>query len=394
MTHFGLDVFISRFPKALKGKRIGVLCHAASINHAYEHIVDLLARHKDCRLKAIFGPQHGLFGQTQDNMIEWEGGQVHPIYQIPIFSLYGETRKPTHEMMMQMDALVIDLQDVGARPYTYVWTIKLCIEACSEKNVPVWILDRPNPIAAIPMDGPMLSPEFFSFVGGAPIPLCHRMTIAEIALFIKQQYYPKAQLEIIRMKGWQRNSLWSETGLPWVFPSPNMPTADTAMVYPGMVLLEATNLSEGRGTTKPFELIGSPNVNTGNLLQYLKEQKLDGCHFRVHNFIPTFQKWKGEFCNGIQVHVTKPRRFRPVAVTAAILLSISSDLTAKFLFKLPPYEYETKKLPIDILAGDDSFYQAIIHRRPLTEITESWKDSHNSFARILKDIALYPEVQR
>ncbi|MBN2188499.1 MAG: DUF1343 domain-containing protein, partial [Chitinispirillaceae bacterium] len=248
MVKSGLECFLENYPEELDSKRIGVVCHAASITSAYTHIIDALAKHPACRLGAVFGPQHGLYGQTQDNMIEWEGnGQA--IHNVPVYSLYGKVRKPAPDMLAPLDALVFDLQDVGARPYTYLWTLKLCMEACGEKKLPLYVLDRPNPVACMDFDGPVLRPDCFSFVGGAEIPLCHRLTVGEIAELLRSAYYPSADVHVVWMKGWRRSSLWADTGLPWVLPSPNMPTPDTATVYPGMVLLEATNLSEGRGTT-------------------------------------------------------------------------------------------------------------------------------------------------
>ena len=254
MVTTGLEILAGDLPHSLKGKRVSVLCHAPSITRDFTHITDILSEIKDIRLSAIFGPQHGIFGQTQDNMIEWEGA-MHPKYGIPVFSLYGQHRKPTPEMLDKTDALLIDLQDIGARLYTYIWTVKLCMEACAEQNIPDWVLDRPNPIGKLSADGPVLKEEYFTFVGGASIPLCHRMTIGEMALWIRDKYHPGCELNVIWMKGWHRSSLYSETGLPWVLPSPNMPSLQTALVYPGTVLAEALNLSEGRGTTIPFELI-------------------------------------------------------------------------------------------------------------------------------------------
>jgi uncharacterized protein YbbC (DUF1343 family) len=264
MVTTGLDTLLDNFPAALRGRRIGILCHSPSITKNFDHITDIFHKRKDCRLSVIFGPQHGIHGQTQDNMIEWES-QKHPLYNIPVYSLYGEHRKPTPAMLNDIDVLLIDLQDVGARLYTYVWTVKLCIEACAEKGIPVWILDRPNPIGRLSYDGPVLKEEYFTFVGGASIPLCHRMTIGEMALWIREKYYPQCDLHIVWMKNWRRSSLYSESGLPWVLPSPNMPTLQTAVVYPGTVLIEALNLSEGRGTTMPFEIFGAPFVDSYKL---------------------------------------------------------------------------------------------------------------------------------
>jgi uncharacterized protein YbbC (DUF1343 family) len=385
----GLDNLISNFPPKLKNKKIGIVCHAASIAADYTHIIDVF-RSMPCTIAALFGPQHGMFGQTQDNMVEWEG-YSHPILKIPVYSLYGKNRKPAQSMIEDLDALVIDLQDVGARPYTYIWTIKLCMEACMEKDIPVWILDRPNPIAAIRFDGPMLVPEYFSFVGGASIPLCHRLTMGEMAMLLKKLYFPSLDLNVVWMTGWKRNSLFSETGLPWVVPSPNMPTLDTSVVYPGMVLLEATNLSEGRGTTRPFEIIGAPFININQVLDKLKSMRLPGCLFREHGFIPTFQKWQGKYCNGLQVHVTNPRMYRPVFTAIALLHAILSTSGADFQFKMPPYEYETEKMPFDILAGSSDLRRALEHQEDITGLPALWENDLHDFKPLFKEIARYPE---
>src|ERR1035437_6337297 len=222
MVITGLEAILDKFPYSLKRKRIGILCHSASINSNFEHIIDIFYKRTDCKLSAIFGAQHGIYGQTQDNMIEWQSKE-HKEYKVPLFSLYGENRKPTSEMLRHIDVLLIDLQDVGARLYTYIWTVKLCIEACAESGIPVMLLDRPNPIGILPFDGPVLKEQYFTFVGGASIPLCHRMTIGEMAVWIKEKYYPGCDLKVMWMKNWRRSSIFSDTGLPWVFPSPNMP---------------------------------------------------------------------------------------------------------------------------------------------------------------------------
>ncbi|MBD3316560.1 MAG: DUF1343 domain-containing protein [Chitinivibrionales bacterium] len=390
MTRFGLDEFLEHFPRALHGKELGVLCHAASVTSSYAHITEALWKHPDCRLKAVLGPQHGLFGQTQDNMVEWKGYR-HPRYDIPVYSLYGETRKPRACMLEGLDALVIDLQDVGARPYTYIWTVKLCLEACAELSVPVWLLDRPNPIGALAFDGPPLEEEFHSFVGGAPIPLCHRMTMGEMARLIRDLYVPDVQLTVVPMKEWWRDSLWCETGLPWVLPSPNMPTPDTALVYPGMVLLEATNLSEGRGTTRPFELFGAPYIDSDLFRDALYDGGFSGCIFREHHFIPAFQKWAGEYCHGMQVHVTAPRLFAPVRTAAIIIAAAKAASQGRFAFNDPPYEYETEKMPFDILSGGSILRENLEADGEWKKLFEKWAAYHTEFGKVLNDYALYPE---
>lgn len=390
MIKTGLDILAKKLPGKMRGKRIGILCHAPSITGDFVHITDIFYGKKDCRLTAIFGPQHGLYGQTQDNMIEWEGIR-HPRFGIPIFSLYGRNRKPSPAMLREIDVLVIDLQDVGARLYTYIWTVKLCIEACSEAGIPVWILDRPNPVGKLPCDGPVLKKEYFTFVGGASIPLCHRMTIGEMALWIKEKYYPACDLNIIWMEGWRRDTLFSETGLQWVLPSPNMPTLRTAIVYPGTVLIEGLNLSEGRGTTIPFELFGAPFINSQKLLKNLASRDLNGCRFREHDFIPTFNKYKDQVCHGIQVHVTDIEKYYPVAVALEIFDAIiETSPPGSLQFKDPPYEYEERLMPFDILSGDSGMRTVLEKRFDLKEEKERWNIEIEEFRKEFSELSAYP----
>jgi uncharacterized protein YbbC (DUF1343 family) len=391
MVKTGLEIILEKFPRGLKGKRIGVLCHAPSVTRDFSHISDLLFKNSECKLTAVFGPQHGLFGQTQDNMIEWSG-EVHPVYRIPLFSLYGEHRKPTPVMLENIDLFLVDLQDVGARLYTYIWTVKHCMEACSEAGIPVWILDRPNPIAAVDFDGPVLKEEFFTFVGGACIPMCHRMTIGEIAVWIKEKHVNKCDLKVIWMKGWNRSMMFNNTGLPWVIPSPNMPTLNTAIVYPGTVLFEATNISEGRGTTIPFELFGAPSVNSVTLKEELEARNIKGCAFRFHNFIPTFNKFSSKLCNGIQIHVTDIKSYRPVITALEILDSIIKTTSPDTLeFKYPPYEYEFNIMPFDILAGDSVMRNNLIKRVPVENEKLRWASENEVFRKEFYQLAAYPE---
>jgi uncharacterized protein YbbC (DUF1343 family) len=391
MVITGLETMLKNLPSSIKGKRVGILCHAPSITKKFEHITDVFFQRQDCRLSAIFGPQHGIHGQTQDNMIEWKS-QKHPEYGTPLYSLYGEHRKPVPEMLDQIDVLLIDLQDVGARLYTYIWTVKLCMEACSEIGIPVWILDRPNPIGTLPLDGPVLKEEFFTFVGGASIPLCHRMTIGEMALWLKEKYYPACNLNVIWMKGWHRSSLYCETGLPWVLPSPNMPTQQTAIVYPGTVLIEALNLSEGRGTTIPFELFGAPFINAEKLKRNLEKKAIPGCAFRIHSFIPTFHKFSGEFCNGLQIHITDIKNYKPVVTAFHIFDSIIETSAPDSLkFNQPPYEYEYRLMPFDILAGDSGMRKTLINRGDITIEIEKWTFENEKFRKEFSQLSAYPE---
>ncbi len=391
MSRFGLDILIDNLPDALKKKKLGVVCHAASINSHYHHIIDLLAQRSDITLTAIFGPQHGLYGQTQDNMVEWEG-ELHPVLKIPVYSLYGATRKPTAAMLEGIDCLLFDVQDVGARPYTYIWTLKLCMQACAEQGISLWVLDRPNPISGLSVDGPLLDDEYFSFVGGAPIPLCHRLTMGEMARLLHKLYFPQVELKVQWMEGWWRNSFWPQTGLPWVMPSPNMPTFDTALVYPGQVLLEATNISEARGTTRPFELFGAPYLDPKAFLKAVEKHGVSGCIFREHAFIPSFQKWGGSFCNGFQIHVTNTREFNPVETTVAVISAIKKTaIQEKFEWKQPPYEYEYEKMPFDILAGNTELRDAIEDGVSAREVRAFWCSQYGPFEEMMSSLTFYPE---
>jgi uncharacterized protein YbbC (DUF1343 family) len=391
MVTTGLEAILNHLPSAIKGKRVGILCHAPSITKTFEHITDIFFKRDDCTLSAVFGPQHGIHGQTQDNMIEWQS-QIHPVYKIPIYSLYGENRKPSSEMLKNIDILLIDLQDVGARLYTYIWTVKLCIEACSEAGIPVCILDRPNPIGLLPFDGPVLKEEYFTFVGGASIPLCHRMTIGEMALWIKEKYYPKCDLSIVWMKNWKRSSLFSDTGLPWVLPSPNMPSLNTAIVYPGTVLIEALNLSEGRGTTIPFELFGAPFIDSNRLKKNLDARNIEGCAFRIHNFIPTFHKFSGELCYGLQIHITNIKLFKPASTALEIFDAIiETSVPDSLNFKSPPYEYENRLMPFDILSGDSGMRESLQKRANVKIEKERWANENEEFGKEFRRFAIYHE---
>ena len=391
MVITGLESVLNELPAKIRGKKIGILCHAPSITSDYRHISDIFFYRKDCSMVALFGPQHGLHGQTQDNMIEWQT-QMHPEFNIPLYSLYGKNRKPTPEMLKGLDVFLIDLQDVGARLYTYIWTVKLCMEACAEAGIPVWILDRPNPIGKLPFDGPVLKKEYFTFVGGASIPLCHRMTLGEMALWIREKHYPGCDLNIIWMKNWKRSLLFSDTGLPWVLPSPNMPTVQTALVYPGTVLIEALNLSEGRGTTIPFELFGAPFINSDKLKKNLDSRHIEGCAFRSHDFIPTFHKFEGELCFGMQVHITDIDLFKPVETALEIFDAIIETSEPESLkFKLPPYEYEQNLMPFDILSGDSVMRDVLVGRKSLKIEKERWSYEIDEFKKEFRQISFYAE---
>lgn len=382
-VQIGLDKFEKYWPKKLKGSRVGLLIHPASVNKRLNHATDLFIKSKKIKLKALFGPQHGIRGETQDNMVEWEGFHDRKT-RLPVFSLYGRTRKPQSEMLKDIDIIVIDIQDIGSRYYTFIWTIELCMQACAETNKSMVILDRPNPIGGHNIEGPVLDMSFASFVGQRPLPIRHGMTVGEIGNYLQNEFYPSLDFHIIPMDGWKRNMWFNETGLPWVMPSPNMPTLDTAAVYPGMCLLEATTLSEGRGTTRPFEIFGAPFIDPDMLVKSLNELKLRGIIFRPMYFQPTFQKHAGKLCGGAQVHVLSREKFKPFKTGVAILKVVHDIYSNQFAWKKPPYEYEFEKTPIDILAGTDKLRKDIENGENLNQMEERWQEQCHQFQREIR----------
>lgn len=388
MTSLGIDIIGKTLPKKFYGLKAGLLIHPASVNRKLIHTKDILLKSKKIRITALFGPQHGIFGDTQDNMIEWEGF-VDKETGIPVYSLYGKTRKPTNGMLKNLDIFIVDLQDVGTRYYTFIWTMALCMEACKEKGIPLVVLDRVNPIGGHLTEGPVLKPEFSSFVGLHPLPVRHGMTIGELALYFKDKFYSDLDLTVIPLKGWKRNQWFDETGLPWVMPSPNMPTLDTATVYPGMCLLEGTILSEGRGTTRPFEIFGAPFIEPEKLVRRLKDFKLNGVCFRPLYFTPTFNKFSGELCGGAQIHVIDREKFKPFNTAVAILLAIRNLYPKIKLWRQPPYEYEFEKLPIDILSGSDRLRNDIEKEVPLKDMKDWWEKESLAFEKVRNRYLLY-----
>jgi uncharacterized protein YbbC (DUF1343 family) len=374
----GLDLFEKNWPKKLKDSRVGLLVHPASVNKKLNHAVNLFIKSKKFKLKALSGPQHGIRGETQDNMIEWEGFlDTHT--GLPVFSLYGYTRKPESAMLKDVDVMVIDIQDVGSRYYTFIWTMELCMQACMEMNKSIVILDRPNPIGGHIAEGPVLEMAYASFVGQRPLPIRHGMTTGEIGNYLQNEFYPSLDFHVIPMQSWRRKMWFDETCMSWIMPSPNMPTLDTAAVYPGMCLLEGTNLSEGRGTTKPFEISGAPFIEPNILVNHLKEFRLAGAVFRTMYFQPTFQKHTGKLCGGVQIHVINRERFKPFKTGVAVLKAIHDLYPEYFAWKQPPYEYEEEKMPIDILAGTDRLRKDIEKGETLNRMEEWWQEQCREF---------------
>lgn len=381
----GTDVLVDR--GLLDGRTVGVVCHPASVNDRFQHVLDRLDA-GGVRIGAIFGPQHGFRADLQENMIETTHAEDRR-RRVPIYSLYSETREPTDQMLEGLDALVIDLQDVGTRIYTYIYTMANCLKAAKRHDLPVIVCDRPNPIGGVAVEGPMLEPGFESFVGQYPIPMRHGMTMGELARMFNEHFGIGAKLEVVTMPEWQRPAFFDDTGLPWVLPSPNIPTLDSAIVYPGTVLFEGTNVSEGRGTTKPFELVGAPWIDPEVFASRLNREGLPGAFFRPTLFEPTFHKHQGSSCGGCQIHITDRTTIRPVE-TGVTLLEAFRDLGGdQFLWRDPPYEYEYLLSPIDILCGSSEVRERLDRGEHARTIAAGWSDAVDAFLEVRKAFLLY-----
>ncbi len=384
----GLERILAEKPAWIQGKRLGLLCHQASIDSNYRHAKDLMSEAFPGALKCLFSPQHGLDAEKQDNMIESADGWDSRL-SIPIFSLYGEVRKPRPDHLSQIDMFVVDLQDVGCRVYTYIWTMLLAMRECAKAGVEVCVLDRPNPIGGLKVEGNLLDLDLFSFVGLAPIPMRHGMTMGELALMLARLEKLDIELHVVEMEGWSRGICFPETGLPWVWPSPNMPAFETALVYPGQVVLETTNISEGRGTTRPFEIFGAPYLEQGKIISHMENFGLPGFLLRKQNFEPTFHKWQGEVCRGFQIHVTDKDNYKPFLTTLALLSIIRKEFHDDFEWKAPPYEYEYEKLPADLVIGDPKVRQAVEEGVPPMEMELLWAEEVKEFEEQRRKFLLY-----
>ena len=382
----GLDVLVSRLPKLLRGRRVGLLCHQASVTRELTHAVDAVGRIRGARLTALFAPEHGIAGAAQDHARV--GSLRDRSSGLPVWSLYGRQLAPRPAMLAEIDTLVVDLQDVGSRYYTFVWTTALCMQACARARVPVIVLDRPNPLGGLVMEGNLPDPRFASFVGLYPLPARHAMTVAELAAYLNETHAIGCNLAVVPMDGWRRAMTWEDTGLPWVAPSPNMPTPDTARVYPGGCLIEGTNLSEGRGTTRPFELLGAPFLDGRRLARALARRDLPGVTFRAAAFQPAFHKYEGQLCHGVQLHVTDIARFKPFATYLAVIVEARRQ-SRLFRWRRPPYEFEMRRLPIDLLCGGDGIRRAIERGVPLGRLERSWRRELTRFARARRPYLLY-----
>jgi uncharacterized protein YbbC (DUF1343 family) len=375
----GLEVLAAEGFAGLRGKRVGLITNSTGVDRELRPAAELLAQAPGVKLAALFGPEHGLAGSHQAGAEV--GDSKDPRTGVVIYSLYGAARRPTPEMLRGIDLLLYDLQDVGARPYTYLSTLRGALEAAAEAGIPLWVLDRPDPSGGLTLDGPVLEPRFESFVGPHPVPLSYGMTPGELAGMLNEERRIGARLQVVRMAGWRRGLRYEETGLPWVAPSPNIPAPATSWVYPGFVLLEGTNLSEGRGTTRPFQLFGAPWLDARKTVEELNRMALPGALFRATEFTPSDSKHRGQRCGAIEVHVTDSRTFLPCAAAVGVLAAV---------LRVHPGELRFDEPAFDRLAGTDQLRIALLRGDPPERVTASWQSSLEEFRRRRQRYLLYP----
>jgi uncharacterized protein YbbC (DUF1343 family) len=364
------------------------LCNPASVDRRLVHARQRIDRTLPGQLKALYAPQHGFYAEKQDNMIE-SADRLDPATGLPVFSLYGDTRVPTRSMMDPIDVMLVDLQDVGTRVYTFAYTLSYCMEAARQYAKKIIVLDRPNPVGGLRVEGNLLNIDCSSFVGRYPIPMRHGLTMGELAILFNTHFGIGCDLEVVCMQGWEREMVFSQTGLPWVAPSPNLPTPASTLVYPGQVIWEGTNISEGRGTTQPFELFGAPFLAPDRLMKKIHADFSKGAVLRPVEFEPTANKWSGLSCKGFQIHVTQPAIYSPYALSLVFYQAIFQTYPDRFAYKQPPYEYDHKRLPMDLILGDRQIRSQIEAGTPLPDIISGWEAGLAEYKTISKHIQIY-----
>lgn len=390
LVQTGLDVLVRDGFSQLRGLRVGLVANPAAVDAGLRHAADLLAATDRVRLGALFGPEHGFGGEAQD--LVGVADVLHPKYRCPVISLYGDTvesLRPRADVLRGLDLLVIDLPDIGSRYYTFQATMLFCLEAAAASDLPVVLLDRPNPLNGVTVEGPTVQPGFESFVGPHPLPTRHGLTLGELALLYVAERKIAVALHVMPCEGWRRDHYFDETFLPWVMPSPNMPTLETAVVYPGQCLIEGTNVSEGRGTTRPFEQCGAPWANAERVAARLAAQELPGVTFRPVTFRPTFHKFAGQMCGGVHLHVTDRAAFRPVRTGLAVLAAFRAEGSAHFRWRTEPYEFVEDLPAIDLLFGDSRERLALQAGLPLAEVTRRWTEDEAAFKARRERFLLY-----
>lgn len=380
----GVEILLDEQKELIEGKRVGLITNPTGVDQELNSIVDVLHNDPDVDLTKLYGPEHGVRGSAQAG--EYVDYYIDETTGLPVYSLYGETRKPTSEMLENIDVLVFDIQDVGTRFYTYIYTMAYAMEAAEENGIPFVVLDRPNPLGGARVQGPVLNPEYSSFVGKYPIPLRHGMTVGELSKLFNNEFDIGADLTVVEMNGWKRNMYYEDTPLEFVMPSPNMPTADTAMVYPGAALVEGTNASEGRGTTKPFELLGAPYVNSTEFAATLNEFNLPGVDFRAASFTPAFSKHRGTLSHGVQIHVTHKQSFNPVKTGLHIVKTLHDMYPEDFAFRT---KNSSGVSFFDLLVGNGWIRESIEEGKSVEYMAEKWKNDLNEFINLREGYLLY-----
>ena len=378
----GVDVLLENPKKYLRGLRVGLVTNQTGVTVGLTPTIDALHDRPGVVLRAVFGPEHGVRGDTQDALPVGHG--VDPSTGLPLYSLYGESVKPTPEMLEGLDALVFDIQDIGARFYTYASTLTYSLQAAAEHGVSLIVLDRPDPVNGLTVEGNILEPGFESFIGLHSIPIRHGLTMGELALFMNRGI--GANLTVVRMRGWRRGIWFDETGLPWVQPSPNIPTLETATVYPGTCLFEGVNVSEGRGTTRPFEYLGAPWIDGVRWAAELNGLGLSGARFRATCFIPSLSKYEGQRCNGVQLHVLDRKSLKPVENGLHMLAALLRLWPDEFRWLEPSYD---RRRHFDLLAGTSKTREALSRGTPVQEIVDGWQKKLRGFHEMRRDFLLY-----
>ena len=383
----GIDVLLESGAAPLRGLTVGLITNHTGVNRRLVSTIDLL-REAGVNLRALFGPEHGVRGDAQAGQAV--GHTVDPRTGIPVYSLYGETKRPTPEMLSGLDALVFDIQDAGVRFFTYIYTMAYCLEAAAKHGLKFFVLDRPNPITGACVEGAPIEPEATSFVGDYGLPFRYGLTMGELARYVNETRGWGADLEVVAMRGWRRSLWFDETGLPWVMPSPNFPTLETATVYPGTVLFEGTNVSEGRGTTRPFEIIGAPWIDAARTVaaasENLADAGVEGALLREAHFVPTQSKHRGEECHGFQIHVLDRNRFEPVRAGIVLLKTIHDLYPGEFAWRAS----DRPLWFIDLLAGTRALRDMIDRGSPLLEVVERMAQGAGAFAKARERFFVYP----
>ncbi|MEH7332897.1 DUF1343 domain-containing protein [Neobacillus drentensis] len=380
----GVEVLLQDKIDLIKGKRVGLITNPTGVDQKLNSIVDLLYNNPNVNLTALYGPEHGVRGSAQAG--QYVESYIDEKTGVPVYSLYGNTKKPTPEMLSNVDVLLFDIQDVGTRYYTYIYTMALAMEAAKENNIPIIVLDRPNPLSGAKIEGPVLEDKYSSFVGEYAIPVRHGMTVGELAQLFNKEFRIGADLTVVKMDGWKRNMYYDETPLDFVMPSPNMPTLDTALVYPGACLIEGTNISEGRGTTRPFELIGAPFINSDDLAAKLNSYHLPGVTFRAASFTPTTSKFVNKLSNGIQIHVTDRNSYKPFETGLYIVKTIHDMYPNDFQFRTPGSNGISF---FDNLTGNGSIRAGIEAGKSIEEMKAEWQPALEKFMDVREKYLLY-----